>query len=262
MLWAIFFASIAVLYIVSAGGCDFGKAEVVKEVNETNYVRGQEELRRGNIQEAANAFLKVVEKRPDAPESHLELGRIYLSKMDNPIRAIYHFEKYLEYKPNSPSSPMVRQMIATAQKKFASSLPESPFENNFRRIELEDLLQKVQKENLDLKQKLSADSATIDRLESTQRVSVASRPSSQSRRAEASQPSQSQGRAVASDTAAPQVQRDTPSSYTVQPGDTLSSISRKTYGTPNRWRDIFNANRDRMSTPEALKPGQVLRVPK
>lgn len=145
-------AAFAVLYILAAGGCDFGKSEVVKETSETHFVRGQDELRRGNVKEAMSAFLKVVEKRKDAPESHFELGRIYLDNMNDPIQAIYHFRKFLELKPNSQVSPMVRQMIETAQKKFAASLPESPFENNVRRLELEELLQKVQKENLELKQ--------------------------------------------------------------------------------------------------------------
>ena len=35
-------ASVAVLYILTAGGCDFGKTEVVKETNETHFLRGQD----------------------------------------------------------------------------------------------------------------------------------------------------------------------------------------------------------------------------
>lgn len=166
-------ASVAVLYILTAGGCDFGKTEIVKETNETHFVRGQDELRRGNVPEAMSAFLKVTEKRKDAPESHFELGRIYLDNMNDPIQAIYHFRKFLELKPNSQVSPMVRQMIDTAQKKFAASLPESPFENNVRRMELEELLQKVQKENIELKQRLNSAANMIDTLKASQKISVA-----------------------------------------------------------------------------------------
>ncbi len=253
-LWTLGFAFMVVLYILSAGGCDFGSKESIKETDESYYVRAQEELRKGNIQGALGLFLKVTEKRTDAAESHLELGRIYLTKLDNPIRSIYHFEKYLELKPNSPSSPMVRQMIATAQKKFAASLPESPFENNFRRIELEDLLQKVQKENLDLKQKLSAAHSIIDKLEASQRVSVS--------RDTASARSQQRAPRRVETSSDRREAREIPSTYTAQPGDSLSSISRRVYGTPNRWLDIFKANRDRMSTPESLRAGQVLRIPR
>ncbi len=258
------FAVLVCLYILSAGGCDFGSGEVVKETSEPNFLRGQEELRRGNISEALSAFLKVSEKRRDAPESHFELGRIYLEHMNDPNTAIYHFKKYLELKPNSQSSPMVRQMIETAQKKFAASLPESPFENNIRRIELEEILQKLQKENLELKQKLAAAAATIDRLEATQTVRVQSQApvaaeSRQSTGNTAQRPAQARG---VSEQRAPVVSRDVPSTYTVQAGDTLSSISRKIYGTPNKWREIFSANRDRLATASSLKPGQVLKIPR
>ena len=82
------FAVLACLYILSAGGCDFGSGEVVKETSEPNFLRGQEELRRGNISEALSAFLKVSEKRRDAPESHFELGRIYLEHMNDPNTAL------------------------------------------------------------------------------------------------------------------------------------------------------------------------------
>ena len=250
------------LYIMGAGGCDFGEGEVVKETGEPSFLRGKEELQRGNTAEAMSAFLKVVEKRRDAPESHFELGRIYLDQMNDQIEAIHHFRKYLELKPDSQTSPMVRQMIETAQKKYAASLPESPFENNIRRLELEEIVQKMQKENLELKQKLAAAVETIDRLEATQRVNIApQRPraeavnTSQVRRTQ-NAVQQTQDRQNVS------VHPDTPSTYTVKSGDTLSTISRKIYGTKNRWKEIFRANRDRMATPEALRAGQILRIPR
>ena len=65
-LLTLLFAALACFYILSAGGCDFGRGEVVKETSEPHFLRGQEELRRGNISEALSAFLKVSEKRRDA----------------------------------------------------------------------------------------------------------------------------------------------------------------------------------------------------
>lgn len=50
-------------------------------------------------------------------------------------------------------------------------------------------------------------------------------------------------------------------SYTVQTGDTLGSISRKFYGTSARYMDIYNANRDVMSSPNNVTVGQQLRIP-
>lgn len=50
-------------------------------------------------------------------------------------------------------------------------------------------------------------------------------------------------------------------SYTVQSGDTLSAIAKKFLGSSNDYMDIFNANRDQLTDPDKIKPGQVLKVP-
>ena len=51
------------------------------------------------------------------------------------------------------------------------------------------------------------------------------------------------------------------STYTVQPGDTLSAIAKKFLGNANDYMEIFNANRDQLSDPDKIKPGQVLKIP-
>lgn len=50
--------------------------------------------------------------------------------------------------------------------------------------------------------------------------------------------------------------------YTVQKGDTLSAISKKHYGDPNKYNAIFEANKPMLSHPDKIYPGQVLRIPK
>lgn len=49
--------------------------------------------------------------------------------------------------------------------------------------------------------------------------------------------------------------------YTVQPGDTLSKISKKFYGDANRYMDIFYANRDKIEDPDKLQVGWELTIP-
>jgi nucleoid-associated protein YgaU len=49
--------------------------------------------------------------------------------------------------------------------------------------------------------------------------------------------------------------------YTVNKGDTLSKIAREFYGSANRWHEIYDANRDQISNPDLIKPGQVLKIP-
>lgn len=49
--------------------------------------------------------------------------------------------------------------------------------------------------------------------------------------------------------------------YIVRPGDTLGKISVRFYGTSSRYMDIYNANRDKLSSPGSLTVGQELRIP-
>lgn len=49
--------------------------------------------------------------------------------------------------------------------------------------------------------------------------------------------------------------------YTVRPGDTLSIIAQRVFGHAGEWRRIYHANRSKISNPDLIFPGQVLRVP-
>jgi LysM repeat protein len=49
--------------------------------------------------------------------------------------------------------------------------------------------------------------------------------------------------------------------YTVKAGDTLSQIAKEHLGNANAYMEIFNANRDQLSDPDKIKPGQVLKLP-
>ena len=50
-------------------------------------------------------------------------------------------------------------------------------------------------------------------------------------------------------------------SYTVQRGDSLSRIAKRELGSYNLWNVIYEANRDQLSNPNVIRPGQVLTIP-
>ena len=49
--------------------------------------------------------------------------------------------------------------------------------------------------------------------------------------------------------------------YEVRPGDTLSSIAQEFLGDADKFRVIFQANRDVLDDPDEIFPGQELRIP-
>jgi hypothetical protein len=49
--------------------------------------------------------------------------------------------------------------------------------------------------------------------------------------------------------------------HTVQPGESLSKIAKVHLDNPNRYMDIFNANKDQLKDPNVIHPGQKLVIP-
>jgi nucleoid-associated protein YgaU len=49
--------------------------------------------------------------------------------------------------------------------------------------------------------------------------------------------------------------------YTVKAGDTLSHIAKEHLGSATAYMKIFDLNKDQLTDPDKIKPGQVLRLP-
>lgn len=50
-------------------------------------------------------------------------------------------------------------------------------------------------------------------------------------------------------------------SYVVQNNDSLQKISQKVYGTTKKWKLIFDANQDKLKSPDRIYAGQELKIP-
>jgi nucleoid-associated protein YgaU len=49
--------------------------------------------------------------------------------------------------------------------------------------------------------------------------------------------------------------------YTVKAGDTLSKIAKEIYGNANEYQRIFEANQDKLQSPDKIQVGQQLVIP-
>ena len=64
-----------------------------------------------------------------------------------------------------------------------------------------------------------------------------------------------------SSSTAPPPARPAEKTYTVVAGDSLSKIAKKFYGDANKWKKIFEANKDQIKNPDLIKPGQTFKIP-
>ena len=244
--------------LIGLVGCAPSGVEVVSETDEKQYQLGQDFKSQGRMEEALGAFERVIDARRDAPESHLEAGYIYLRTLKDPINAIYHFNRYLRLQPHSPQAIQVEQLIETAQKEFARQMVGQPYEGRLDRLDLMDLVQTLKQENEGLKRELITASSRVRQLENV--LGQARRSTQAQAYAQNGQAAQVRPSVPATQQAAP-TPTNAPRAYTIRSGDTLSAISKRFYGTPTRWIDIYQANRDRLSSESAIRVGQEIRIP-
>ena len=230
------FRALPALLALLLVGCDDsprnGAASL--DVEDPDFKQGQIFQKQGETRRALECFLKVIDSRKNAAESHLEAGRMYLDLGSDPLPAIYHFNQYIRLKPGSPQASMVRQMIRTAEKQYMKQLPGQPLEPDAAgSVDVNQRLRALQMENDKLKKELSA--------------YTRERPSDP----------------------APAVNQTAPvttavgsgKTYTVVAGDNPTRISVKIFGNGSRANDILRANQAKVPNPQALKPGMVLVIP-
>lgn len=293
---------LGVALALGLAGCgDRDRLSYATETDEPYYREGVSLLKTGRRQEALTAFLKVVDKRgEDAPESHLEIGLLYMQHINDPLSAIYHFKKFLALRPNSPQAPLVRQRIDACIRDFARTLPAQPLENATKRVDLIAAMDKLKLENDQLKQQLAdlqANRATATPLpESRTQVTVTpvqpapennltlnfdAMPTVRTRpaaptvsvpfkpvvAAPVAVPTPASQREVtrAKPTAPPPVvstsNRTVPRKHVVQKGDTLSILAQRYYKNKARWKDIYAANRKVMKNEGDIHVGMELVIP-
>lgn len=248
------------------GGCERPPTSgFVAEVDEPNFRRGRELRRQGRDQEAMASFMRVITKRgDDAAESHLEVGLLFHEKIGDPIAAIYHFRRFIELKPNSPQADLVRQRIDAAMRDFARTLPAQPLENQARRNDLMEVVERLQAENANLKAALAAARFPGP-------MATAAPPPARPAPASAPTPAAPGGLVIerAPMATAPNEPATQPLSPPTAParthvvvrGDTLYSLAQRYFGNRARWRDIFEANRGRMRSENDLQIGMELVIP-
>jgi len=234
-------------------GCDGDTSSEMRtpELEDSEFRQGMTYEKQREPRKALESFLKVIDARKGASESHLEAGRMYLDLQD-PLPAVYHFNQYLRLKPNSEQSPIVRQMVKTAEKMFIQQLPGRPLEPSASgSVDQSALIRKLQNEN----SKLMLEVSELSR---------------GGRNPEPKNDPRTPGVAAIPDRGTPAVPGVAPATgrkapafttYVVNNGDTLTKISIKAYGTPARSNDIYNANRDKMTSAANLKVGTTLTIP-
>lgn len=227
----------ALVGTLSLSGCFF-KNVPKGEATHADYQKAQQYKREGRQQEALAAFIEVAEQLRHAPETHLEIGLLYLHHAQDPIEAIHYFRRFLEQAPaKAPQRQLVKELILKSQKECLRQLSLSTQEDPLSRNEFWNQLQQARKDNLQLQ-------ATI--LQLKERMEASHTLNTAGLRTPGIKPHKPKQLLVRT--------------HIVKEGETLSSISKEVYGTTQRWEDILRANPS-LRSPQDLRVGQQIELP-
>jgi LysM repeat protein len=220
-------------------GCDDNKDTGARtvELDDPEFRQGLTYGKQHESRRALECFLRVIDTRKGAAESHLEAGRMYID-LKEPLPAIYHFKEYIRLKPTSEQSKIVRQMIKTAEKLYLEQIPGRPLEPDaVGTTDQYAQLQKLKSENERLKREVSE----LSRINKVSEAPITN--------------------STTTSTKVTSTVTKSSTTYIIKASDTLSSISRKFYGTDSRKTEIFNANKTKIKNPSKLVVGVAIEIP-
>ena len=223
-----------------------------------------------NYSKAREAFEGFLALCPKSARAHKELAELYNDYLGDYVRAVYHYERYIEYgKLSDIDRRDVRKLIEGCKKKFyeryqqengLTPMPQAGMSEAASQDvrELENGLVAARQMQSVLTERCRTLMAEKNRLEAELKAATGARTSAAKRQGNASA-----GRSIPPvrvTPTAPAAPKDG-ETYRVQQGETLSMIARKFYGKSSAWKEIRDANPGVIGPDGVVRAGQVIRIP-
>lgn len=198
----------------------------------------------GDAAAARQIYEVMLKEHPDMGRAHLGLALLLDRPGGDYIRAIYHYQRYLELRPDTEKRKMIEARIRSASSAMVGMVFTNEAAVGQRLAALEDEAAQLKVKNANLETRLAHARMTIQALQARQ-----------ARAAERIERSLNEG-GMATTGIRPMMR-----TVKVQKGDTLRRIASRVYGDQDRWRDIYDANRNLLHKPEDVRVNQVLVLP-
>lgn len=214
----------AAIAIFSLAGCTRMFQDHSKQALDT----ADQKYSAGDYQGAVQYYEDAIDGTPATADVHYKLALMFDDKLQNPLAAMYHFQRYLDLKPNGPHAKDASAYMKEDELRLAT-LSHGALMSQQDAVRLMNDNQALRKQ--------------IEELRAARAAAAARDTGPQT----GAHPAET-------------VRGGT--TYVVQTGDTLASISRKFYKTSVRWKDIQTANYSKLKGSSKLKPGMLLVIPR
>lgn len=239
------FRRVCLMLLVCAAGC----SKAVKEADEGELDhpmmgKAKELEQAGDITGATRIYAVLLEKHPDMARAHLGLALLLDRPHGDYVRAVYHYQRYLELRPDTQKRKMISGRIHAATLALVGTVftNETAVVKRVAALDRENAGLRIRNANLETQ--LTRLRMVASNLQARQVQAVAM----------TQETLKTKGPPIAS--IRPPIR-----TVRVQKSDTLRRIAARVYGDQGRWQDIYEANRNLIRMPEDVRAGQVLVVP-
>jgi tetratricopeptide (TPR) repeat protein len=120
--------ALAIWLLVGLTACGPSSLGLSDDDKEPHYLEGKSLVNSMDYTGAVDAFKKSLKTNPDSAPAHIELALLYTDKVPDPAAAIYHYQCFLELRPNDAQAGWIRQRIENCKQDLAKTvlLPVSP----------------------------------------------------------------------------------------------------------------------------------------
>ena len=217
--------AIASALLFAGTGCE----KIFQKESVKTLEAGDKKAAAGDMRMAIKFYEAALDGTARTADVHFKLAMIYDEKLQEPLSALHHFERYLELAPDGTHAKNAKAHQKEASQRLADSLKGGAFLTQADGA-------RISKENLRLQMeivKLKAQKAVPAPVKTTgSKGELVLKPIPAGAR-----------------------------TYTVLKGDTLASIAAKFYKNKGSWPKIRDANFEGAKGTPPIHAGQVLRIP-
>ena len=102
--------------------CDPMARGPMEEEKDPHYLAGEKKYNAMDWDGAIESFEKALQSNPKNSAAHRALGTLYLDRKNDFAAAIYHFERHLALRPNSPMAEVVNGQITACKRELAKTV--------------------------------------------------------------------------------------------------------------------------------------------
>lgn len=120
-------------------GCEPGPNTPLDEQKDPHFLRGRNYATALDYEGAIRSFEEAIRSNPNSASAHKELGLLYFQRRKDHARAIYHFQRLLELRPDDEHADIIRDNLVSAKRALAGEVALLPatqaMQKNLEQIE-------------------------------------------------------------------------------------------------------------------------------